>query len=455
MTATAALTRRTSAVIRPLWAGLLVLVCLAVGVIIPKAINAVPSARDLTFLIAGVAIAGIGMFRPPFAVVASVVAFVFSGLLRRVFPAADPTKDICAIVPFIVAIPVAVQGVRTHKPLPVSLLLGWFTVMAARSLGSPLVSAAGWMNVVVPLAAAFGVRRIDRGTEILLRALVGCATVAAVYGVVQYLVPIPWDIAWLRDSQLISAGTFGNANFRPFATYASPATAAVVSAIVMLLLVYDRGPARLVLPLKAFAFGACTALVLLSQVRVIWVAFVGSLIVGTFTSRRYRLRRLVVPTLAVGAFLLLAPQGAVVLARARSFTNLAVDQSLSDRRGLLAQTGTLATPFGRGLGALSAGSRVEGDRSVDNGFLVVLGETGVVGLGLLGWVIVTAARRSTGEDRPFLALLVITNVGGLFFANIPGLLMWVLCGLTRPLEPPDPSDVVDSAAGALDSVPAR
>jgi len=134
----------------------------------------------------------------------------------------------------------------------------------------------------------------------------------------------------------------------------------------------------------------------------------------------------------VAAFLLLAPQADVVIKRARTCTALSNDQSVADRRGLLAQTANLASPFGRGLGALSAGSRIEGDRSIDNGFLVVLGETGVVGLALLVWVLAGAAKRSTREDRPFLALLVIANIGGLFFANIPGLVLWSICGLTRP-----------------------
>lgn len=437
--------RRNAAPTGPLWTALGLLGFLVFGLAIPRGIDVVPAPRDLALFIAGVAIAGIGFFRPPFAVVATVAAFIFSGLVRRVLPTADPTADLTAIVPFIIALPLAARGFRVHKPLQVSLLLGWFTIVATASLGSSLVSAAGWLNIVIPLAAAFGVRQIDGGPATLIRALVWCATAAAVYGMIQYVVAIPWDIRWLRDSRLVSAGVFGNANFRPFATYASPVTAATISATVMLVLLYGLGPERLARPLKALAFSSCTALVLLTGVRVVWVAFVGTLIVGTLLSSRLRWRTLILPVVAVAAFLLVAPQADIVLKRAGTFLELDADRSLADRRGLLSQTDDLASLFGRGLGEFSAASRVEGDRSIDIGFLVVLAETGVVGLGLLVWVLGTAARRSTSEDRPFLVLLVVSNLGGLSLTNIPGLVMWCLCGLTRPVVGDGPQEPVGDA----------
>ncbi|MDQ6948398.1 MAG: hypothetical protein M3256_19595, partial [Actinomycetota bacterium] len=324
----------------PLWTILAFASSVAAGLIVAKVVSAVPAPRDLTFIVVGLAVAGMGFLQPRFAIAATVFAFVFSGLLRRIFPSATPSADISAIVPFIVALPVAVQGFRRRKPLNVSLLLIWLTLMAARSLGSPLVSAAGWMNLTIPLAGAFGIQRIDRGPAILVRSLIWCAALAATYGVIQYLVPISWDVAWLSQSGLASAGVIGKSNFRPFATYAAPTTGAVVSAIVILILMYkkDGDTPR---ALKIFAISSCSVLVLLSQVRVVWVAFAGTLLIGAFTSKRHRLRRILVPTVVVVAFLTLAPQGRVVLNRFRTFTNLSNDQSVSDRRGLLAQTANL------------------------------------------------------------------------------------------------------------------
>ncbi len=407
-------------------------VATAVGCLFARLLSVYP-ARDVGFLLFGAVLAGFAWLSPRFSIVAVVAAFVFSGLLRRLVPVADPVADAAALFPFLVAIPLAVHGFTSKKPAAVTLLLAWAVVGFALSFRAPLVGLAGWLNLAVPLLAGFGIGRIPSGVSTFAKATVVCASIAAPYGIVQYFVPFRWDVAWLTRSGIRSAGVFGESSFRPFATLPAPQTAAMLCAVVILLLVFQGhllGPSK---ALRVWALSSTSILLLLTLARTVWVGLAAALLVGLLATRGRRARQ-IVPVVAVAVlFVFLAPQGEIVTSRAGTITELSGDRSYNARLDLLRNSGPLLSPVGVGLGNLSAASRAETDRTaeatIDNGYLVVLGELGLVGLGLLAWVLVGLVRQPNRPDYAFVTLLLVTMGGSLVLGNLPGLLLWGFSGI--------------------------
>ena len=438
-------------------------VAAGLGCILARLLSVYP-ARDVTFLLLGAALAGLAWLNPRFSIVAVVAAFVFSGLLRRLVPVADPVADSAAVFPFVVALPLAVYGITSKKPAAVTLLLLWAVVGVLLSIRAPLVGLAGWLNLAVPLLAAFGIRRVPSGISTFARATVVCGSIAATYGIVQYFVPFSWDVVWLVRSGIRSAGVFGESSFRPFATLPAPQVAAMLCAVVILLLVFQShlvGPSTV---LRVWALSSTSVLLLLTLARTIWLGLAAALLVGLLATRGRRARQ-IVPVVAVAVlFVFLAPQGEVVSSRASTITDLSEDRSYIARLDLVRNAGALASPVGVGLGNLSAASRANADRTVettlDNGYLVVLGELGLIGAGLLVWVLVWLVRQSRRPEYAFVTLLLVTAAGSLVFGNLPGLLLWVFSGIGfgRASEPAEPTasppgrvhgDVRTGAEGAV------
>lgn len=395
--------------------------------------------RDLLFLLGAAALAGVGLRHPTFSIVSVVATFVFSALLRRLAPAVDPSSDLAAIVPFVVALPLAARGLRAPKPVSVSLMLVWFTLSAGLVLSQPLVGIAGWLNVAVPLLAAFGVMRAPDGLRTFARATVICGALAATYGMVQYFVPFSWDEAWLAATNFESVGSFEDPDFRPFATLPAPATAATVGALVILVLASRRDLTGFSPLVRTWALTTTVTLVLLAQVRSVWLALGAALLVRLLAAHDRPLRQIAAPVAVVALVVLFSPQRDVIIGRAQTFTELGSDASYQSRVGLVSGAGRLLAPVGAGLGTFSSGSRAASDSSIDNGYLVVLGETGLVGLALFLWVLAVTTRRARRPDYPFLALLVLLNAAGFALGGFGGMLLWAFSGVTRSLDDPGPS----------------
>ncbi len=397
---------------------------------LPLLLTAYPT-RDVALLLFGLAIAAVAWRNASLSIVATVAALVFSALLRRIFPAADASADPAAIFPFIVALPLAIRGAQCKKPAAVTVLVVWTIVGAALSFAVPLVGLAGWLNFAVPLLAAFGIRKTPNGLSTLARATVVCGAIAATYGIVQYFVAFPWDVAWLARAGIRSVGTFGESSFRPFATLPAPQTAALLSAIVILIVVFRPTLLQWGSIPRVWAMVSCAVFLLLTLARTVWLALVIALIVGLLSSGGRRARQLVPFVAVVGLFLSLAPQGDIVIGRAQTLTELESDKSFNARRDLVGRTDTLLSPIGIGLGRLSSASRAQDNSAIDNGYLIVLGELGLVGVVLLFWVLVWLVRQSRRPDYGFLAMLLVTSAGSFVFGNLPGLLLWTLAGIGR------------------------
>jgi hypothetical protein len=412
-----------------LLAGVAVLaVATGLGVMLPTALSVYP-VRDISLLLLAAALGGLAWLNPKFSIVVTVAAFVFSGLLRRLVPDIDPTSDAAAIFPFLVALPLAFHGARLKKPVAILTLVLWASVGAAFSLGSPLVGIAGWLNLAVPLLAAFGIRSIPQGMMVFVRATVICGAIAATYGIIQYFVPFRWDVVWLTDSGVSSAGTFGESNFRPFATLPAPQTAAMLCAVVILVVIFQRPLLRSSTALRVWALSVSSILLLLTLARTVWLALAAAILVGLLATKGRSARHLV-PLVAVAVlFVAFAPQGEAVVGRAETFTDLSQDKSFNTRLDIVGAAGAVLSPFGVGLGNLSSASRAEEFTNIDNGYLVVLGELGVVGVGVLGWVLFWLVRHSRPPEYAFVTMLLVTAAGSFVFGNLTGLLLWTLSGI--------------------------
>jgi hypothetical protein len=398
-------------------------------------------------LLVGLAITGIGCFSFSFSVTSTIAVFVFSALVRRIFPAADVGADMTAVVPFLVAVPLAVRALREAKSASLALLVGWVTLMAGLSLGNPSQAIGGWFNLAVPLLAAAAIVTTPRGLELMARSTVVCGAIASTYGIVQYFSPLSWDRAWLDQSTFAK---FGTPLFRPFGTLPAPRTAALLSAVVILIIMFRPQLVKLPTAVRAWALLASTVFILPAQVRNIWVSVAFAALVGTILTRAQRTRRLIVPGAVVALVIVASPLGAVVAKRAATLTDLGGDASYQSRLGLVRQAGALVSPIGRGLGSLSSGSRGGDQSAVENGYVVILGETGLVGVALLVWVLVSTARQLEPPEAPFFAFLLLTNMGGFLFGGFGGLLLWSLCGLGRAppsaqATDPDLADAADVA----------
>lgn len=408
-------------------------VAAGLGVVLPTVTTAFPS-RDIMLLL----VAAVGMWiawvRPSLSIVLVVGTFVFSAGVRRLLPAVNPALDLTAILPFVVALPLAARGVGGTKPVCAVLLLAWITVRALFSFDAVLVGVAGWLTLAVPLLAAFGIARVPSGLATFVRATVVCGSVAAIYGILQYFLAFPWDVEWLMRANLDSAGQPGTTDFRPFSTLPAPGPAAVLSAVVILIMVFRKELVWRSLLLRAVALASSSTFLLLTQVRSVWLALIVSLLFGSLAGGRPARQILPVAAIVVAVVLVLPP-GEVVVARFDTLSDLQEDVSYRSRIEDLTKTGSLISPLGLGVGKLSSATRVEGGTSVDNGYLVILGELGIVGAVLMTWVLAwLVQQRWRPEDGAFLLMLLVSMAAGAAFSGFTGLLLWTLSGVARPQE---------------------
>ena len=406
-----------------------VLACIgAVGAAMPILSNAFGTRTMLLFSLT-LGLTGITLLLPETSIPVAVSTVMFFALVRRIFPSPTPVSDAAAIFPFIVAAPLAFRGLRDHAPPSVVFYLGWSAATLLLNFSSPLVGVGGIANLAVPMTIGLSAAQVPNGLSLLRKSFAVTAGVASSYGLVQYFVAPSWDARWLRDAQFSSAGPIGTSGFRPFGTLPSPGALAVVAAVVVLLVVRPGSPVTGLT--RAWVGSTCGLILLLGQVRSVWIATVAAVIISTMADRR-RAGRTIVAVAFLSVIVILVVPGKTTLAdRVKTLSNPSSDRSYTARTDLLRDTGSLASPFGRGLGAYSAGNRVEGGKSLDNGYLVVLAETGVIGVALLVWVLKTAAHNAKPRDYPFLAFTLIVNMAGFAIGGVAAIFLWSTCGLQR------------------------
>jgi len=221
---------------------------------------------------------------------------------------------------------------------------------------------------------------------------VGVVTlIVAIYGIVQYVAPLPWDAKWMTDSQMQSIGQPEPFEVRVFSTLNSPGVLGAYLSLAMLHLIplIRRAP---ILAYSTMLLGSITFL--LSLLRAGWVAVIGGLFVYfIFSERRFALAKMLaisIAVLAIGTLVLQNTPGfekpvEVLSQRFASLGDVDHDYSAIDRENQIQEgaENAHANPIGYGLGVFGTVTAINSydgmNALIDNGFLARLIELGLVG----------------------------------------------------------------------------
>ncbi|HSS05084.1 MAG TPA: O-antigen ligase family protein [Solirubrobacterales bacterium] len=383
--------------------------------------------------------------------------------LRRMLALAveTPSADPLALLPFIATAGIALVELRRtsmSRPARIAIslaTLGFLIGAPAGLAADPLAFGFGltaYLAGVSALVLGWGDRR-EGGTLSLVKVLAIGLPPIAVYGVLQYLIPLTsWDSNWVETVDLASIGAPQEGHIRIFATLNSPGTLGLVLAvaIVLGLGLRRRGSITLLATLPLIAALALTF------VRSAWLALVLGVIVYAASVRGRTAGKLVAVIAICLAALIVAggsnPTTRAFTQRITSFGDLGQDESAQDRLKFTQELLPTATsrPIGAGVGQAGLAARLEegnGQDSLtttDNGYLALLYQVGPFGFLLvaiaMGMSAVAAVRAlgdsedeaSRMENASILAALVVLLVaqaGGDMLYGISGAIFWYLAGV--------------------------
>lgn len=339
----------------------------------------------------------------------------------------------------------------------------WAGITLVVPSGSLVVRLFGIVSVLLPAALGYAVFEglHDKLPRFALLSVLVLAPLAGAYGVLQYLVNPSWDLAWLADRQedLISVGLPEPGAYRVFGSLEAPLPFALYLGLGLVALaawgLWARPGPRALLTALPTAVVVIAALVLTATRSVLFgLPLVAALAVLALPGRR----RLAALALAgvVGVATLVVPAVAadqLYQGDERQADRLRVDQvgedtSLLARLDLLDQfSDVVADPLGSGLGTSGQATRLEGDEdadNVDNGYLSIAQETGVVGAALfvaLGLTAVVRGRRllqermtpsrgfTVGGSYLVVVYFLVLLLTGAVLSSSSAVLFWVALGL--------------------------
>ncbi len=377
--------------------------------------------------------------------------------IRRVFGLIDGylSADPLALAPF-----VATAGVATLAFARVDLSRRVRAVLGAALLGlalgvpaavseprSGLFALAAYGSAVLCVVVGYGEGSASGSGFTLRRALFVAAPLVAVYGILQYFLPLTeWDERWLTTVDLGSIGAPEEGRIRIFSTLNSPGTLAAVLALAALFVVASR---RLSLVRAAMLVLLMTALSL-TYVRSALVGLVGGLLGLALATRGRAGARIavllvatVIPVLLLSA---VSPTGQAIVDRVTTFGSLQDDASADARLAtpLEVLPDAARRPLGHGLGSAGEATKLRdsGGLSVtDNGYLALMWQLGpmgfllVVGAAVAAFSALARARLVAAEDIELkgiimagLVMLLVLALGGDVFYGVSGAFFWYLVG---------------------------
>ena len=265
------------------------------------------------------------------------------------------------------------------------------------------------------------------------------------YGILQFVMPSPWDVFWMEQSGMTSIGHPEPFRLRAFSMLNAPGPFAMVTMAGLMLLFDGRGIMARVAILPGYAS------FLLTAVRGAWGGWVVALIF-TITRMSGVMRTRLLGLLGFGIVIMLplvflAPSESVgrVEERMGTFGNLEEDGSLNARLNMYQNRGLsmLANPVGEGLGHIGRGSRDDlGEtRNLDSGILalfVSLGWLGatlyMAGVGLMFWGILKNRNWTFDRFAILTASVGVSYMVLMLMANqvlsIKGIIVWVFLSLS-------------------------
>ncbi|NAZ83893.1 hypothetical protein GTR02_18950 [Kineococcus sp. R8] len=377
--------------------------------------------------------------KPTTAVALALVALPLTALLRRLTAGEDAylPSDPLAVLAVALALPafVLLRGRGREAPGSgwLAAYLAWLVLTAGLSTsGSLATRVTGFLIVAVPAGVGYLVARgwAEGSERIALRSLVVLALPLAAYAAAQFFVAPPWDMAWLTSVRetLDSVGSPVARGFRVWGTMESPLSLAMyLGQAVLALLCWmlarrgERGgagrslfvTATLVVVLLALVLTSVRSVLFALPVLLLMVALLGLLPVGRVQALLAAAGVTLAMVVGIGS-LGLSATGST--ASRYQLSSLGQDQSLLDRAQLLPEfLRAAANPVGTGPGSagaaqsLTAGGKAVG---IDNGYLSLLQEGGVLRLGLfvvvLGLALAAAVRAARRDPKDAGALFSIT-----------------------------------------------
>ncbi|NAZ87181.1 hypothetical protein, partial [Kineococcus indalonis] len=424
----------------PLPASLVPLAAVAATVVVVAALAVGPWRLVLPLLV--IALGVVLRPQPSTAVGLALVALPTTALLRRLTAGEDAyvPSDPLAVLVVLAALPAFFLVRGRPRPAPgsgwLAAYLGWLVVTAGvASAGSLATRVTGFLLVAVPCGIGYLTARgwAGHAAGAVVRSLVVLLLPVSAYGVLQFFLAPRWDMAWLDSVKetLNSVGQPEARAFRVWGTMESPLSFALYVGLglmaVLCWLVARRGTGRSGLRASFAALVVAvglTALVLTSVRSVLFalpllllgLAMLGLLPVGRVQAVFFAV--VIAGGMYVGINVLgLAAEGSST--SRYQVSSLAQDQSVRDRLLLLPRfLAAAANPVGSGPGTAGvAGSLTEGGTSngIDNGYLSLLQEGGVVRLVLflvvLGTALAAAVRTARRSPRDPSALFTVMVLG--------------------------------------------
>ena len=262
---------------------------------------------------------------------------------------------------------VSMLGQRRAAPLVLIVIALLYAYVVGVAQVGPAAATYTLINWLYPVMIAFYMtvtwRHYPDYHRVLLKTFIYGGLLMSVYGLIEFVSPLPWDVFWVIGSKMESEGQPVPFGLRVSSTMNSCGPFAVTLMTILLMSLAARGKARIVL--------GCVGIpaLLLTSARSTWGGFAIALVYSFAMldgKNRMRLLAGVMGLAVMAAPLMMIDQVAEpVIARFSTMQNLGQDDSYQARtefyKSFLASA--LTDIAGQGLGTTGLGTKLSDDKS--------------------------------------------------------------------------------------------
>ncbi len=390
------------------------------------------------------------------------VYWLFVPMIRRIVdllseaPAADPLS----VLPFVATALLALMELRENR---LSRRARTVLIVAAAGflLGVPVgltVDPAAMSFAAIAYISGLSAFVLGWGDEVrptfgstLEQVLKVALVPMALYGIAQYFFPLSsWDSNWVSSTELGSIEAPQEGHIRVFSTLNSPFTFAIVLAVGIMFAVAMRRR----LGAKSLYMLPLIVALALTFVRSAWLSLVFGLIAYAAASKgRAAGKTVAVMLVCLFAVVVVGSSNPTTKAFTDRLTSLgdskdvSANERLETTQRLLPQS--IGQPLGAGLGQAGLAANLSessesGVVDVDDGYLALLYQSGLIAFLMVMWAVFVslgAAIRSVGRAPPsqrtyravvlgILVMLLVAEASADVLFGIPGVIFWYLAGLS-------------------------
>jgi hypothetical protein len=317
---------------------------------------------------------------------ASLLLFVFNGIMRRL-AASDAgyftTNDILIFLPYIPIVILLLKNLKIFKfEIQFLVVLYFICIFALFSIQESVPNIV-WGLVNLIMVIVLGQVSKHYFDDALIAFIIKLGLVSSVYIFVQKIFLPEYDAGWCenRKSRLVILENCTSSSTRLWGTMESAVNMACFLSVCFLLLAF-RNKKNISITIKFVELGVIFVALFLTGTRTFLFIIPIAFLLSAYFFRKLSIWRFVFGALCVLASASLIPNLAILLGyegrwiNRLDLTNLSGDRSLIDRIGLVAsfkdQVSLKNLLIGDGLGSKSRGSL-----SIDNGFLSLVLEIGL------------------------------------------------------------------------------